>query len=183
LAVLSRLALAAAVILGALACRGPTTEIGRLYEDFRSDLAHRDPSAPQTIERHSERAARARAIAYGGQLETAEANFQAAVLLVETDEIQNLTLARELAFRAAELGEPLALRVAAEAIDKLMVRQGMHQVYGTQFILDPDRGWQLYPWDPRTTDVDRAAMGVEPLAELLRKPEAWRTEPDAGDDR
>jgi len=46
---------------------------------------------------------------------------------------------------------------------------GAAQRYGTQYIYEPVlRGWRLYPYDVRTTDEERKAMGVPPLSELIK---------------
>ena len=102
-----------------------------------------------------------------GELKTAEERFEAAVILVENDEPADLKLAEVLAQEAATGGEPLAPRVAAEAIDKQRVLAHEPQRYGTQYewvaVL---REWRLYSLDPNTTDSERRAMGVPPLAEI-----------------
>jgi hypothetical protein len=105
-----------------------------------------------------------------GQIDTPKERFQAAVLLVETNDPDDLKLAEQLAQQAATGGERLAPRVAAEAIDKQMVLQHLPQRYGTQFEwVTALGGWRLYPIDPKTTDADRAAVGVPPLATIYEQ--------------
>ncbi len=100
-------------------------------------------------------------------LKTAKEQFQAAVLLVETDDAANLKLAEELANHATLGGERLAPRVAAEAIDKQLMLRHEPQRYGTQYEwVAAFAQWRLYQLDTKTTDAERALVGVPPLADL-----------------
>ncbi len=152
------------------ACSSASTRIGRLYESLQSDVSGRTRGGipdPRIAERHAARAAEVRKMVQQGELKTAEERFEAAVILVENDEPADLKLAEVLAQEAATGGEPLAPRVAAEAIDKQRVLAHEPQRYGTQYewvaVL---REWRLYSLDPNTTDSERRAMGVPPLAEI-----------------
>lgn len=102
-----------------------------------------------------------------GELTTAKEQFQASVILVESNDPADWKLSEQLAQQAATGGEHLAPRVVAEAIDKQRVLARMPQRYGTQYewvaVLAE---WRLYPVDPATTDAERQAMGVPPLAEI-----------------
>lgn len=165
------LALFAGGVVGA--CASNTTRISKLYKEFERDVASRSDAeriSTASGEEQQRRAADAREIAAAGELTTADELLKASVLLVESDDAADLELAHTLGMHAANLGEAKGKRVAAEAVDKQMVKQGMHQLYGTQYVRDRLTGrWHLYPCDPRTTDADREAMGVEPMAELVKK--------------
>jgi hypothetical protein len=153
----------------ALACTSQRG-ISSIYSEFRSDV-HRTAGAPHdeaAIKRQNERAAKVKKLYESGALKSAEDYFEAALVLVETDDVEVLKLSEELAMKSAEMGHPHARRVAAEAIDKQLVRIGMAQRFGTQYVYEPVlRGWRLYPYDVRTTDEERRAMGVPPLTELI----------------
>jgi len=100
-----------------------------------------------------------------------------AAALVTSDEVSDLKLAHELALKAAELGEARGFTVQAEATDKLLVRRGKPQRYGTQYVFETiHQRWKLFPVDPRTTDVERRSMGIPPLAELMGKVDAMNAE-------
>ncbi len=154
----------------ALSCSSPHG-ISGVYSEFRSDI-QRHAGAPHddaAIKRQNERAAKVKKLYEDGQLKSAEDYFEAALVLVETDDVDILKLSEQLAMKSAELGDTRARRVGAEAIDKQLVRMGMAQRYGTQYVYEPVlRGWRLYPYDVRTTDAERQAMGVPPLAELIQ---------------
>jgi hypothetical protein len=122
---------------------------------------------PRIAERHAARAAEVHKMLAMGEITTPKQRFQASVLLVEADDLDDLKLAEELAQQAAAGGEHLAPRVAAEAIDKQLVLRHLPQRYGTQYewvtVLG---GWRLYPVDPKTTDAERREHGIPPLASL-----------------
>jgi hypothetical protein len=113
------------------------------------------------------RAAEVHKMIDAGEITTPKERFQAAVLLVETNDPADMKLGEQLAQQAAAGGEKLAPRVVAEAIDKQLVLQHLPQRYGTQYEwVTALGGWRLYPVDARTTDADQAAVGVPPLASL-----------------
>jgi hypothetical protein len=161
------LGLAAAILAS---CSSPSTRLGRLYESLQADVADRRTGAlpdPRIAERHTARAAEVHKMLDAGEIDTPKEKFQAAVLLVETNDAAEMKLAEQLAQEAAQGGEKLAPRVAAEAIDKQLVLLHQPQRYGTQYEwVVALGGWRLYPVDPKTTDADRAAVGVPPIASL-----------------
>ncbi len=158
-------------LLLAAACANSARTIDRLWADVEEDARRTTPLAdPDASQRQgfAERAQRAREIHAAGGLESAQDYFHAAFVLAESDEPADWALAAELARNAAERGEPGALRIAAEAIDKDLVHQRLPQRYGTQFDWDPtNEVWRLHPIDPATTDAERASMGVPAYAELV----------------
>jgi hypothetical protein len=163
------------LLVGALAplvagCRTstPSQRLEQLYGDVQVDVAEHDlGSRDAWMTRQHERIEEVRAMLEAHEIVSARDHLHAAVVLVETDSEIDLETSKLLALRAAELGEELGFRVAAEAIDKQLVKRGVPQKYGTQYVYEPVlRGWRLYPCDPSTSDAERHAMGVEALAEL-----------------
>jgi hypothetical protein len=72
---------------------------------------------------------------------------------------------------AARNGIPQRARwLTAAAYDRWLMYQGKPQKYGTQYVHDGVRH-RLWDVDPTTTDAERAAWKVPPLAEQLRKAE------------
>ncbi|HEV8113518.1 MAG TPA: hypothetical protein VGR31_12150 [Planctomycetota bacterium] len=151
-------------------CSSTSSRIGRLYQALQTDVAERPAGAfpdEALMARHAARAKEVREIVDAGALKTTKEKFQAAVLLVETNDLSNLKLAEQLANEATLGGEHLGPRVAAEAIDKQLMVQHQPQRYGTQYEWVVALGeWRLYPLDLKTTDAERALVGVPPLAEL-----------------
>ena len=69
-----------------------------------------------------------------------------------------------------EAGDARGLPLAAEAIDRALKEQGLPQKYGTLYDFNRlTRKWELYRWDPKTTDAERTAMGVVTLEEARRR--------------
>lgn len=163
-----------------LACAS-SPSIDGVWSSLEDDAQRARPLAEPdaaALDARRERATRARAIADAGDLESARDHFRAAVLLAESDRPADWELAAHVGARAAELGEPLGLRVAAEAIDKDLVAQGLPQRYGTQFSWDPTRkAWRVHPIDTATTDAERASMGVPSYVELIRAADAMNARP------
>jgi hypothetical protein len=159
-------------LLLAAGCLNPTVSaVDRAWDELEADARSAEPLAdpsPERVVARQDRARRVREAHAGGALSSARDHLRAAVLLAESDDPADWALGAELGRRAADLGEPLGLRAAAEAIDKDLVHQGRPQRYGTQFRWDPLTGsWRLYPIDPATTDAERAAMGVPSYGELV----------------
>ena len=99
---------------------------------------------------------------------SSEERLQAAALLLDSTDPADLAVASEQALRAAQDGDDRGFPLAAEAIDRELLLQGLPQRYGTQYVFSPATGhWYLYDWDPTTTDAERQAMGTPTLAEAL----------------
>jgi len=59
---------------------------------------------------------------------------------------------------------------AAMMEDRILVREGKKQIYGTQLFSDAAHGWQLYPIeDEENVDSRRARVGLTPMAENLKR--------------
>ena len=122
---------------------------------------------------------RLRAAAILSTLEAPEAAdlYHAAQLFQHRDEPQDAWRAYELAREATERGDERARWLTAAAYDRWLVYQGKPQKYGTQYVHDGIRH-RLWDVDLGTTDAERAAWNVPPLAEQLRKAEeATRIDP------
>lgn len=153
------------------ACQAPSTRLEKLAGEQRREAeteVRRADEALAKSERLKERADKVREILekQGAELKALD-ELHAALVLVESDRPEDLEAAMMIALKAAENGENRGFRVAAEAQDRLLVKRGMAQRYGTQFVWEPvNRIWRLYPVDPRTTDAERKAMGVPVMSEL-----------------
>lgn len=103
-----------------------------------------------------------------GALATAADYYHAARVLQHGERLAHWWRAHELARTAAALGHPQARYQAAAALDRWLMRGGRPQKYGTNSVIDGDR-WRVWDHDPATTDAERAAWDVPPLAELLAR--------------
>lgn len=158
-----------ALVLGA--CQGPLPgDMESLYYEVREGQAkYKGFGATQAnvMEREAQIFAKIRAAHATGELKTADDYFFGAAALVTSDDMDDLHLANEMALTAVELGEDRAFRLSAEAVDRILFKQGRPQRFGTQALYEPVLGeWRLHDLDPATSDEERVAMGVPPLAEL-----------------
>jgi hypothetical protein len=155
------------------ACASPSSTLVGMYASLHEDVSAPNPDThdrEQFASRQETRIKRVHKLIDAKQVVSAQDYLWASVILVESDSMEELRNSYSLALEAARLGEDRGFRVAAESCDKQLVKQGMHQRYGTQYMWEPVlEAWRLYPLDPRTTDVERQAMGVEPLEELKKK--------------
>jgi hypothetical protein len=71
------------------------------------------------------------------------------------------------ALMAREPAEEVCARHLAYLEDRIRVREGLPQRYGTQ-LQESDGGWEPLPTlDPEDLDARRQAVGLEPIAEYL----------------
>jgi len=101
------------------------------------------------------------------KLQSAEDYLYAGVILSTSGFEDDLVAAGACGLKAAELGEDRGFRVAAEAVDRRLMLAGRPQRYGTQYYyVEVIQKWRLYPVDPKTTDLERQAMGVGTFEQL-----------------
>ncbi|MBP8062978.1 MAG: hypothetical protein KAY29_03830 [Brevundimonas sp.] len=113
-----------------------------------------------------------------GWPEDADGLYAAAWVLNHGDLSEEAALGSRLAARAAELGRPGARWLAAAALDRSLMYSERPQKYGTNIVPD-GVGWRLWDVDPATTDAERVANDVPPLAEMQARAAAITTpQPD-----
>ena len=100
-----------------------------------------------------------------GWPEDADALYAAAWILNHGDLSEEAALGSRLAARAAELGLPGARWLAAAALDRSLMYAERPQKYGANIVPD-GVGYRLWDVDPATTDAERLANDVPPLAEM-----------------
>lgn len=102
------------------------------------------------------------------------ADFAAAALVFQhANSADDFRLAYSLATVAAAIdpGNEAAKLLSAQAWDRMLMRSGKPQWYGTQFVRSRETGrWQLYDIDESAaTDEQRAALNVPPLAQAKER--------------
>ena len=151
-------------------------ELRRLHEADQSDRQRWASGPPvgdeeaRVVDRDQARRRRAAELVEAGALAEAADSFHAAMLLQHGEAPADYERARALGERAAALGHPTGRWLAAAARDRWLMRPGRPQQYGTQYTLQEGR-WVLWTVDPATTDAERAAAGVPPLAAAQRQAE------------
>lgn len=102
-----------------------------------------------------------------GQLHTSQDFSNAALIYQHGDSVQDTQLAFALATMASSMDPSNrdAKQLVADSWDRIMVRSGKPQWYGTQFVRSKATGkWELYPTDPNAvTEAQRKAMGIPTL--------------------
>ena len=113
-----------------------------------------------------------------GWPDDAEALYAAAWVLNHGDLSEEAALGSRLAARAADMGHAGARWLAAAALDRSLMYAERPQKYGTNIVPD-GVGWRLWDVDPATTDAERLANDVPPLAEMQARAAAIVTpQPD-----
>ena len=164
-----------ALLLVLAACQSTTARLKTLYGDSLRDRLGDGPF--ESLDEDFLERQEVRRLVKAEQLVTAEDFLYAGVILSTSSHPDDLTAAWASGLKAAELGNDLGFRVAAEAIDRVQMVSGAPQRYGTQYYyVDVLQKWRLYPVDEKTSDEERAAMGVEPMAELLTRVDALNEE-------
>jgi hypothetical protein len=141
-----------------------------------ADQADRAVDHPEKIDwsavasRDAARRARVSQILAEGGARTADDYYHAALVFQHGDTDAEIAKAHELSLKAAELDSehPHARWLAAASKDRLLMRQGKPQLYGTQF-KKVDGKWTLHEVDPSVTDEERAKWDCPPLAEARKR--------------
>lgn len=146
----------------------PGPDDPRLRDAFRNDQSDRLHELPPDIgDRDRRRRETVTRLLRDGLVRTPGDFFHAAMVFQHGVLPEHNHLSFELARRAADRGHPLARWLAAAAMDRWLMRKGLPQKFGTQYV-DDGTGWALYEVDPATTDQERAEWDVPPLAEAHR---------------
>jgi len=156
-------------LVGLPACSSPGTPKGQ-FESLVRELSKSQGvqgTSTKTRGKLEKRFAKVESWAMKGKLETAEDKLWASACLVHAESGERIALALLLARQAAQEGEPRALPLIAQAMDKEALQAGRPQPYGTQYLFHANPGiWVLYDIDPRISDMERESMGLPPLSEL-----------------
>jgi hypothetical protein len=152
------------------------TELQALYEQDQADrsvffeqLDHEQ--LQHVLQRDRARRQRVEELVESEALQAPEDYFHAAMVFQHGETLGDFWRAHELAKRGAELGHPNCRWLAAATYDRWLMNQGKSQMYGTQYTSRDDEPYRLWDVDPTTTDEERAAWNVPPLAEALQQAE------------
>ncbi|MFL5695887.1 MAG: hypothetical protein ACJ797_02140 [Ktedonobacteraceae bacterium] len=151
-------------------------ELQALFEEDQTDrrvffeqLDHEQ--LQQVLQRDRARRQRVEELVGNEMLQAPEDYFHAAMVFQHGERLDDFWGAHELARRGAELGHPDCRWLTAAAYDRWLMNQGKVQKYGTQYTSRDNESYRLWEVDPTTTDEERAAWDVPPLAEALQKAE------------
>jgi hypothetical protein len=168
------------VVLCTLLCIAPisacvaataNTELQKLEEADQADRAPGSNKIDWDIVGKHDLARRARAaeILKAGDVRTADDYFNAALIFQHGDAVEDTELALALATTAVRIdsNNKDARILTAQAWDRILVKRGKPQWYGTQFFKNKASGkWEMSPTDPTVvTEAQREAMGIPTIAE------------------
>ena len=139
-----------------------------LFEADRAEERRVVGGTPEYValrDRDRQRRREAEAILAAEVVAAPEALYAAAWLFNHGETPDEAARGRELALRAEALGHRPARWLAAAALDRSLMYAGRPQKYGTNMVSDGVR-WRVWDVDPATTDEERAAWDVPPLAEM-----------------
>jgi hypothetical protein len=110
-------------------------------------------------------------------LHTGEDYEHAAFVFQHGESADDYLLAHTLAMIAVSKGRPTATWIAAATLDRYLQKSGQKQIFGTQFLRDPQHGWTQEPYD-RTliSDSLREQLGVPAQALQARQLEAYQAQ-------
>jgi hypothetical protein len=169
-----------ALVLGALFSAAPVAvciaastnqELQKLEEADQTDRSAGSNKIDWDIvgKRDANRRARATDILKAGEVRTADDYLNAAVIFQHGDAVEDTELALALATTATRIDSTNkdAKVLTAQAWDRIMVKRGKPQWYGTQFFKNKTTGrWEMSPTDPvAVTEAQREAMGVPTISD------------------
>jgi hypothetical protein len=123
-------------------------------------------------QRDQARRTEAQRLLRSGAVRTSRDYTHLAMLYQHGGSVDDIRLAYSFAWIAASLdpANKEARWLSAAAWDRLLVRQGRPQWYGTQFNKSsPESPWTIDPVEPFVTDEERARYGVPPLSESRKR--------------
>ncbi|RMF03616.1 MAG: hypothetical protein D6768_05450 [Chloroflexi bacterium] len=159
----------------------PNPELRELFEADQAERKNHPPFGTPEYEslrrRDAARREQVRQIIAAGQAVAPEDFYFAALVLHHGGTLDEVWQAHTLAQKSADRGYRPARWLTAATLDRWLMMQGKPQKYGTQIVPD-GRRQRVWPVDPATTDAERAALDVRPLAlQHRRAAELSRTEP------
>jgi hypothetical protein len=149
-------------------------ELTRLYTEDQADRQGNMETADWAAisARDTARQERVHQILAEGGARTGDDYHHAAMVFQHGDTDDEIAKAHELSLKAVELDpeHSSARWLAAASKDRLLMRQGKPQLYGTQF-RKVDGKWILHEVDPSVTDEERAKWDCPPLATARKRVE------------
>lgn len=111
------------------------------------------------------------------KLSSAKDYYLAAMIFHHSPSIQDSMKAVKLSITSHELGYKKALSFYAICLDRLLLKKGKKQKFGTQYHKkDSKSKWKLLPVDPKTTDEERKKYNIASLKELVSAMEKLNNE-------
>lgn len=155
--------------VGSCIAASSNTELRRIEEADQADRAAGSNKIDWNIvgKRDTSRRARTLEILKAGDVRTADDYLNAALVFQHGEAIEDTELALALATTASRIdaNNKDAKVLVAQATDRILVKLGKPQWYGTQFSKNKATGkWEMPPTDPGViSEGQREAMGIPSL--------------------
>lgn len=148
-------------------------ELARMFAEDQAARRGPDIDWEALRTKDEERRKAAMALLAAGEIRTAQDYYHAAMIFQHGESAEEIRLAHAFATIASALqSSPAANWLVAASWDRLLVRFGQPQWYGTQYVRDDEGKWVLYEVDPdAVTDEQRAERSVPSLEESLKRVE------------
>lgn len=113
-----------------------------------------------------------------GKVRTSDDFYRAAWFFHHGNNFRAYALAVTLTIASYHLGELWGKSFYAVALDRFLLSAKQRQYFGTQLKRKRGKrgGWQLSPYNPKTTDRERKEYFVEPLSKALKRTEEFEQE-------
>lgn len=167
------------VVMALVGCAGDdvvppdNAELVELYEADQGDRSGPGIDWSLVSPRDSLRRVRVLEMLDAGEVRTSEDHRHAAMVFQHGSDTTAARIAHELARTAVEIDSTNADAkwLMAAAWDRYLMRKGVPQWYGTQFVSDDDGNtWRLYDIDTTAVnDTERVRQGVPTLAETMER--------------
>ncbi|MCF0074969.1 hypothetical protein LZD49_31080 [Dyadobacter sp. CY261] len=146
-------------------------EILRMYNEDQSARKASNINWTRLNKEDSLRRSRTSQLLDAGKVVTAQDYYRSAMIFQHGSDTIASSTAIRLMKTAIELDSTVNRWLLAAAIDRHLMRKGLPQTYGTQYIMIGQTGkWQRYQIDTtKVTDQERKAYNVETLAEQTEK--------------
>jgi len=147
-------------------------ELEKLYKQDQADRKNKDllEDFEKMSKRDQERRKKADKIIKRADTKTARDLYIMAMLYQHGPSIADSKKAIQFAKKSMGMGSNDAKWLFAAATDRLLVKQGRKQKFGTQFFRDSKTGKvSVRPINKRTTDKMRKEFNVPPFKEVLHK--------------
>lgn len=155
-------------------------ELRQLFDEDQADRQSPSPDWKVVGPRDLAREQRVEEILAAGGATVADDYWHAAMVFQHGQTVAQIERARALSLKALEL-EPdhrQARWLAAAALDRKLMYEKKPQKYGTQYTkTSKDGPWELYTFDPATTDAERAEWEVPSLETQRRELQQMNASP------
>lgn len=143
----------------------PITEIFTEDQNDRKQTGHLDKDIRK---RDRSRRQEVNLLLEAGLIKTGKEYFIAALIFHHGNR-RTFKKALRLAEKSEQLGYLKAKSLQALIIDRILISKGKPQKFSTQYTKNAERDWELFKYDPSTTDKQRAEYNLPTLAKLKKQ--------------